>query len=41
MYIYVYIYDWVTMLYSRNRHNTENQLYSNKIKFKKLSRYFC
>ena len=25
-----YIYDWVTMLYTRNWHNTENQLYSNK-----------
>ena len=29
------MYDWVTMLYSRNWHNTVNQLYSNKIFFKK------
>ena len=28
----VYVYDWVTMLYSRNWHNTINQLYSNKNK---------
>ena len=26
----MYIYDWVTMLYSRNRHNVVNQLYFNK-----------
>ena len=25
--MYIYIYDWVTMLYSRNRHNAVNQLY--------------
>ena len=31
------MYDWVTMLYSRNGHNTVNQLYSNnKIKFLKM-----
>ena len=26
----VFMYDWVTALYSRNWHNTVNQLYSNK-----------
>ena len=31
----IYTYDWITMLYSRNWHNTVNQLYSNKIFFKK------
>ena len=39
-YIYIYIlkiyilYDWVTLLHSRNRHYTVNELYFNK-KFKK------
>ena len=28
----IYMYDWVTMLYSRNWHNTVNQLYSNNNK---------
>jgi len=26
------MYDWVIMLYSRNLHNTVNQLYANKNK---------
>ena len=26
----MYIYDWGTMLYRRNRYNTVNQLYFNK-----------
>ena len=26
----IYMYDWVTTLYSRNWHNTVNQIYSNK-----------
>ena len=28
----MYMYDWVTMLYDRNWHNTGNQLYYNKNK---------
>ena len=28
------MYDWVTMLYGRNRHNIINQLYFNKKNFK-------
>ena len=28
--IYIYVYDWITLLYSRNWHNIVNQLYSNK-----------
>ena len=35
IYTHIYIYyDWVTFLYSKNWHNSVNQLYSNK-KFKK------
>ena len=36
--LYIYVCDWVTMLYSRNWHNAINQLYCNKkkIKFKKI-----
>ena len=34
--IYIHMYDWVTMLYSRNWHNTVNQLYSNKNKILKI-----
>ena len=34
VYIYVYVCDWVAMLYSRNWHNITNQLYSNKNKRK-------
>ena len=30
IYIYIYIYMTVTVLYSRNWHNTVNQLYSKK-----------
>ena len=26
----VYMYDWVTLLYSRNRHDIVNQLYIHK-----------
>ena len=33
MYIYICVYDCVTLLYSRNWHNFVNQLYFNK-KFK-------
>ena len=29
------MYNWFTLLYSRNWHNVVNQLYSNKIKKKK------
>ena len=36
----MYVYDWVTVPYSRNRHNIVDQLYSNKIKIKK-SRSSC
>ena len=25
-----HVYNWVTLLYSRNEHNTENELYPNK-----------
>ena len=32
---YVYMYDWVTLLYSRNDHNLVNQLYFHKTFFKK------
>ena len=28
--MYIYMDDWVTLLYSRNWHNTVNQLYFNK-----------
>ena len=37
---YIYMYVWVTMLYSRNWHNTVNQLYFNKNKAKK-NVYWC
>lgn len=30
IYIYIYIYPWVSMLYSINWHNSINQVYSNK-----------
>ena len=30
--MYICVYDWVTLLYSRNWHNTVNQLYSNNKK---------
>ena len=26
----IYVFNWVTLLYSRNKHNTVNQLYFNK-----------
>ena len=29
LYPYIWIYDWVTLLYSRNWHHTVNQLYFN------------
>ena len=29
-YTHTHIYDWVTLLYDRNWHNTVNQLYLNK-----------
>ena len=35
MYIYIYMYDWVTLLYSKNWHSTINQLYFNKRILKK------
>ena len=31
----IYMYDWVTLLYSKNWHNTANQLYFNKKEKKK------
>ena len=31
--MYIYVYNWITLLYSRNYHNIVNQLYLNKIKF--------
>jgi len=31
-YIYIYIYGWVFLLYSRNWHNIVNQLYLNNLK---------
>ena len=31
----VYIYNWITLLYSRNLHNNVNQLYFNEIHLKK------
>ena len=34
----VYMYDWVTLLYSRNWHNIINQLYFNKKYFFKKVR---
>ena len=30
----MYIYNWITLLYTWNLHNTVNQLYFNKIKIK-------
>ena len=30
--VYICVYDWVTLLYSRNSYNTVNQLYPNKNK---------
>ena len=27
---YMYMYNWITMLYTWNQHDIENQLYSNK-----------
>ena len=31
----MYVYNWITLLYTWNQHNIVNQLYSNKIKIKK------
>lgn len=31
---YIYVYSWVTLLYSGNEHNIVNQVYFNKNKFK-------
>ena len=31
----IYIYNWITLLYSRNLHNKVNQLYFKEIHFKK------
>ena len=28
--IYMYVYSWLTLLYSRKQHNAAKQLYSNK-----------
>ena len=33
--VYIYIYDWVTLLCGRNLHNTVNQLYFHFLKRKK------
>ena len=40
---YVYMYNWITLLYTWNYHNTVNQLYSNiKLKvFKKSTKNKC
>ena len=35
VYIYIYIYDWVTLLCSRNWYNTVNELYFNKTIFQR------
>ena len=32
--VYVFMDNWITWLYSRNEHNTVNQLYFNKINLK-------
>ena len=34
------MYDWVTLLYSRNWHNTVNQLYFNKNKSKNTDQLY-
>ena len=34
----LYTYNWIGLLHSRNEHNIVNQLYVNKIKFKKLKK---
>ena len=31
----VFAYNWIALLYSRNKHNAVNQLYFNQIKKKK------
>ena len=33
---WIYVYNWVTLLYSRNEYNIVNKLYFNKNKFKKF-----
>ena len=38
--MYTYMYDWITLLYSRNWYNTINSLYSNKKFFKKIAYLF-
>ena len=35
MCVCVYVYTWITLLYSRNEHNIVNQLYFNKRNFRK------
>lgn len=37
MYIYIYIYTWISLMYIRNQHNFVNQWYFNKIIFLKNS----
>lgn len=39
IYIYTYIYDWVTMVYRKNLHSTINQLYSIKKKKRQKNVY--
>ena len=39
-YTYICVYDWVTLLYSRNGHNTVNQPYFNLKKKKKIRAEF-
>ena len=36
--VYRCMYNWITLLYSRNQHNIVNQLYFNKINLKKYKR---
>ena len=35
----LYVYNWVTLLYSRDWHNIVNQLYFNKKFFKEIDEY--
>ena len=41
IYIYIYIYIWFTLLYTWNKHNIVNQLYSNNYFKKNFSFYLC
>ena len=39
IYIHTYMYNWITILYTRNGHNIVNQLYLNFLKFLKAKLY--